>query len=120
MELNVFTKAMQLAQEAHQDILQDMQGDGFSDFDDAQREAAVALDGQLTDAASRMEAVVARIQGEFDNPCLVKFGALNVDPAQDVIRILTESYPHGREYVGMSMKPTCVSCEFCDEVRPAA
>lgn len=110
MDLNVFNKAMQLAREAHQDLLQDMQGDGRSHFDDEQRKNALALDAQLSDAASRLEAAVARIQGEFDNPYLLKFGPLSIDPAQDIVRILTGER---EEDVGETANGTC--CQFCDD-----
>ena len=37
-----------------------------------------------------LEAIRARISGEFDNPILMKYGSLNHDPIEDISRIVEE------------------------------
>jgi hypothetical protein len=52
--------------------------------------------GQAPEAADlqrRLDAITARIDGEWDNPALMSFGALTVEPFVDVLRIARGEMP---------------------------
>lgn len=89
MNLNTFNTAMQLAQEAHEDKLADMYGDGKSEYSDSERASATQLKDDLQQASRRIAAAVARLQGDFDHQELMKYGPLSTDTAKDVMEILT-------------------------------
>ncbi|CAM5563729.1 hypothetical protein [Eoetvoesiella caeni] len=88
MELQEFNEAMYLAQAKVAENIAYM--DKYPhEYTDEDRSAATKLEKSVMAATRRIEAAVARIQGEFDNVELVKFGPLSINVSDDVLQILT-------------------------------
>lgn len=56
-----------------------------------QDEANAKLIAAAPKMLEALQAIAARINGEFDNPVLLKYGLLSTDPEEDVIRIAREA-----------------------------